>query len=171
MKIVLLGYMGSGKSTVGKLLAARLNIPFVDLDDYLETRLGASVPSIFAEKGEIYFRKKEHEFLQEVLADPKSKVIALGGGTPCYSGNMDLVLKQTPLVFYLMLPVPELVGRLQKEKATRPLIRDISDEELPEFIGKHLFDRWPFYSRAAHTIAIAGKEAAGIAGEIANLLV
>lgn len=171
MKIVLLGYMGSGKSTIGQLLAAQLGIPFVDLDTYLEAKLGSSIPSIFASKGEIYFRKKEHEFLEEVMASPTKQVIALGGGTPCYSGNMHTVLQHTPYVFYLMLPVPELAWRLQKEKANRPLIRDIPDAELPDFIGKHLFERRPFYSQATHTIATAGKNAAQIAEEIAAFLV
>lgn len=171
MKIVLLGYMGSGKSTVGKVLAQRLGMPFLDLDDYIEDRLGMPVSRIFSEKGELYFRKKEHEYLKEVLQDPTDTVLALGGGTPCYSGNMETLLAHTPNTFYLMLPIAELVTRLGREKATRPLIRDIPDGELPAFIGKHLFERRNFYNMAAHTIVAGGRDAASVAAEIEKALV
>lgn len=171
MKIVLLGYMGSGKSTVGKVLAQRLGMPFLDLDDYIEARLGMPVSRIFSEKGELYFRKKEHEYLKEVLQDPTDTVLALGGGTPCYSGNMETLLAHTPNTFYLMLPIAELVTRLGREKATRPLIRDIPDGELPTFIGKHLFERRNFYNMAAHTIVAGGRDAASVAAEIEKALV
>lgn len=171
MKIVLLGYMGSGKSTVGKILAQSLHMPFTDLDAYITTELQADIPSIFRTKGELFFRKKEHEFLGDLLHQPGPTVLALGGGTPCYSGNMDLILDRTPLVFYLMLPVPALVQRLQPEKANRPLIRDIPDTELDVFIGKHLFERRPFYEQATHTIACAGKTPEEISGEIEGLAV
>jgi len=171
MKIVLLGYMGSGKSTVGRLLAGRLGIRFIDLDTYIETKLGMDIPRIFKEKGELFFRKKEHELLREVLADPADTVLALGGGTPCYSGNMEAILKQTPHVFYLMLPVADLVTRLLKEKEDRPLIRDIADKDLPEFIGKHLFERREFYSLAPHTVPAANRDAESLAAGIAGLLV
>lgn len=171
MKIVLLGYMGSGKSTVGRLLAERLGMPFLDLDNYIESKLQMPVSRIFSEKGELFFRKKEHEYLKEVLQDPADAILALGGGTPCYSGNMDTLLEHTPHVFYLRLPIPELVRRLRDEKAERPLIRELPDAELPDFIGKHLFERSPFYNRATHTIAAGGKEATRVAAEIAALLV
>jgi len=171
MKIVLLGYMGSGKSTVGKVLAQRLGMSFLDLDDYIETRLGMPVSRIFSEKGELFFRKKEHEYLKEVLQDPADTVLALGGGTPCYSGNMETLLAHTPNTFYLMLPIGELVTRLRSEKAARPLIRDIPDGELPTFIGKHLFERRNFYNMAANTIAAGGRDALSVAAEIEKALV
>jgi len=171
MKIVLLGYMGSGKSTVGKVLAHRLGMRFLDLDDYIETKLQMPIPRIFSEKGELFFRKKEHEYLKEVLKDPTDTVLALGGGTPCYSGNMETLLAHTPHVFYLMLPVGELVDRLSREKADRPLIRDIPEGELPTFIGKHLFERRNFYNRATHTIGAGSRDAASIAKEIEKILV
>ncbi len=171
MKIVLIGYMGSGKSTVGRLLAEGLGMPFLDLDSYIEAGLKAGIPEIFKEKGELYFRKMEHHYLREVLNTPGEAVIALGGGTPCYSGNMELLLEHTPHLFYLMVPLQELVERLKKEKSERPLIRDIPDEELAEFIGKHLFERRQFYARATHTIATAKKEAAEIASDIQSQLV
>lgn len=151
MSIVLIGYMGSGKSTVGKLLAERQEIPFTDLDTYIEEKEGITVPEIFNRKGEIYFRKKEHEYLKELLA-VENQVLSLGGGTPCYAGNMDLVLEHSPNVFYLSVSIPELIRRLSPAKQQRPLIKEIRDEELGEFIGKHLFERRPYYTRAHHTL-------------------
>ena len=152
MKIVLLGYMGSGKSTVGKLLAEKLELPFIDLDDYIENNLNSKIAEIFAETGEIHFRREEHRLLKEIFEQQDEFVLALGGGTPCYSNNMDLVLDFTSNVFYLKLNIPTLADRLRSEKEDRPLIQHLPDTELPEFIGKHLFERSPFYNRATYTL-------------------
>ena len=91
MKIVLSGYMASGKSAVGQQLSDKLNIKFIDLDFYIETGEAASITSIFKTKGEIYFRKKESEYLQELLDLNNDCIISLGGGTPCYGNNMELI--------------------------------------------------------------------------------
>lgn len=152
MKIVLLGYMGSGKSTVGNKLADKLELKFIDLDAYIESHLNTSISEIFAETGEIFFRRKEHHFLKEILEKNENVVVALGGGTPCYSNNMDLVVGHTENVFYLKLGIPELTKRLKAGKDQRPLISHLPDNELPEFIGKHLFERSHFYNRATYTI-------------------
>lgn len=152
MTIILIGYMGSGKSTVGKQLAEQRNIPFIDLDEYIEEKEGMPISRIFGTKGEIYFRKKEHEYLKELLAEDGERVISLGGGTPCYAGNMNLVLEHTPNVYYLSVSIPELVRRLTPAKDERPLIAEIRDEELGEFIGKHLFERRPYYTQAHFTL-------------------
>ena len=170
MVIALLGYMGSGKSTVGKALAASLGLPFTDLDAYIEQQLGQSIPEVFKTKGEIYFRKKEHELLREWLGSHDSGVLALGGGTPCYAGNMDLLLGHTPHVVYLQLSVPGLVVRLRNEQQQRPLVAHLPAEELPEFIGKHLFERAPFYARAPYTIACDRQSPEAIVEEIKGLL-
>ena len=153
-KIVLLGYMGSGKSSVGKQLADDLKVPFIDLDDYIEDQLNMSIPEIFGKKGEIFFRKQEHVLLKEILESKEGAVIALGGGTPVYSRNMDLILDHTEQVFYLKVSIPVLAARLEKEKDHRPLIRHLEDEELAEFIGKHLFERNPFYNQASHILDV-----------------
>ena len=166
MKIILVGYMGSGKSAVGKALAEHTDLPFVDLDDYIEVEIGMPIPEIFREKGEIFFRKMEHGFLKRVLSSGDDLILATGGGTPCYSGNMDLLLKATPHVFYLQMSVPALTQRLAMEKEHRPMISHLNTEDLQEYIGKHLFERREFYSRAPHTIACDGK---GIE-EVANLI-
>ncbi len=171
MIIVLIGYMGSGKSVVGKLLADTLELPFIDLDEYLESELQESISEIFSKKGEIYFRKKEHEYLQKVVHDNESLVLATGGGTPCYSGNMEFLLEKTSLVFYLQVSVPELANRLSKEKQHRPIISHISDETLPEYIAKHLFERNPFYMKANKIILCDGKSIVEVATEIKDHLV
>lgn len=170
MKIILVGYMGSGKSAVGKNLARSLGVPFLDLDNYIEKELTTSIKEIFATKGELYFRKKEHECLQKLLQQEGSVVVGTGGGTPCYSGNMKFIVDTTPNVFYLKVSISGLVLRLQKEKEKRPLISDIPDEDLPEFIGKHLFERNPFYTMAHHTIICDGKTILEISEEIKALI-
>jgi shikimate kinase len=170
MKIILVGYMGSGKSAVGMSLAKRLGINFLDLDNYIEKELNTTINDIFTAKGELYFRKKEHEYLQQVLQQQESLVIGTGGGTPCYSGNMKLLTDTTSHVFYLKVSVSGLVTRLKMEKEKRPLLHHISDEDLPEFIGKHLFERNPFYMLAHHTIVCDGKTLLEISEEIEALL-
>ena len=170
-KIILLGYMGSGKSSVGQMLARDLDIPFADLDDYIEDRLKMSIPDIFGKKGEIYFRKQEHNLLREMLQSNIPTVLALGGGTPCYSQNMELVKSFTAYVFYLKLSIPSLAHRLKTEKEHRPLISHLGDEELPEFIGKHLFERNPYYNQATHIIDIENLNKEKVVEKIKEYLV
>jgi shikimate kinase len=151
--IVLLGYMGSGKSTVGRLLSKRLDLPFIDLDQYIETKLGAPIPEIFSSKGAVYFRKKEHECLHQLLNSHENLVLSLGGGAPCYHNNMETIQLATPHTFYLAPSVNELSARLFDKRKNRPLISHIqSVEEMSEFIGKHIFERIPFYEQAQHVI-------------------
>tara|TARA_R110002051_G_scaffold4731_10_gene26268 strand:+ start:129 stop:641 length:513 start_codon:yes stop_codon:yes gene_type:complete len=156
MKIVLVGYMGSGKTTVGKELSKYLGFRFLDLDAYIEDGTGMKIATIFKEKGELFFRKLEHQYLLEILEKDSDIILSTGGGTPCYSGNMDIISKHTDNVFYLKVSIPELIKRLSKEKLHRPLIAHIEDMDLAEFFGKHLFERSPFYMLAAHTIPSDG---------------
>ncbi|MBU2928351.1 shikimate kinase [Winogradskyella psychrotolerans] len=154
MIIVLIGYMGSGKSTIGKELATILNCRFLDLDDYISDKEMTSIPNLFKSKGEIYFRKKETEYLKELINTSENLVLALGGGTPCYGQNMDLIIGNTDVrSFYLKLSIPLLAKRLFKAREKRPLISHLNSEaELLEFIGKHLFERTQYYSKAQYTI-------------------
>ncbi|WP_405570386.1 shikimate kinase [Winogradskyella sp. Asnod2-B02-A] len=154
MIIVLLGYMGSGKSTLGKELATVLKYSFLDIDDYIIENEKASISDIFKKKGEIYFRKKETEYLKEIISSSKNTVLALGGGTPCYGNNMNFLIDNANVKsFYLKLSIPLLAKRLFLEREHRPLISHINnEEELLEFIGKHLFERSHYYSQAQITL-------------------
>ncbi|MEE9361286.1 MAG: shikimate kinase [Cellulophaga sp.] len=171
MKIVLVGYMGSGKSTIGKCLSKDLKINFLDLDAYIEESLGETVSTIFKDKGELFFRKKEHEYLQEILEEQDNFVLSTGGGTPCYGNNMETIAKYTGTSFYLKNSISELVDRLEKEKSTRPLIKHLLSEDLPEFIGKHLFERSYYYMQSNYTINASDKSIDAIVDEIKTLLV
>ena len=146
--------MGSGKSTLGRALATAKNISFVDLDVYIAEREKCSVPDIFKNKGEIYFRKKEALYLQEVLQKEEDMVLSLGGGTPCFGNNMALIKEATSLSIYLKYQPKTLAKRLIKEKPHRPLISEINDADLEDFIRKHLFERNPFYMQANYIISM-----------------
>lgn len=163
--------MGSGKTTIGRELANLLDFQFLDLDEYIEASEGMGIPEIFDKKGEIYFRRKEHEYLKEILEGKDDFVLSTGGGTPCYGENMDAILKETKNAIYLKVSINGLVERLSKEKEERPLIKSIPDVELPEFIGKHLFERSFFYTRANHTIVCDNKKPDTIRKEIKAILV
>lgn len=159
MKIVLIGYMGSGKSAVGKKLAAVLEVPFKDLDAEIENQECISIPKIFSKKGEIYFRKIENELLKKILSQPESFVLATGGGTPCYADSMSFITNQKDVTsIYLKSPLEILVNRLFAEKEHRPLIAHLKTEaDLNEFIRKHLFERAFYYNQSA-MIVENGKE-------------
>lgn len=159
MIVVLMGYMGSGKSTIGKELATVLNYKFLDLDEYISEKESLTIAKLFQTKGEIYFRKKETQYLKELVNIEENMVLALGGGTPCYGDNMSALLNSINLkLFYLKLSIPNLIERLFKERNNRPLISHISSkEDLQEFIGKHLFERAQYYSQSTYTINADGK--------------
>ena len=171
MKIILLGYMGSGKSTIGKALANELNLSFVDLDHTIENEIGMSIRDFFEVSGELKFRRLENEVLKKVLDDNNDMILSTGGGTPCYGNNLDLLKSASNTkAFYLKASIKTLTERLCSEKDTRPLIQSIGDDDLPEFIGKHLFERSNFYLQAHHVIEIDQKSVEMIVREIAELL-
>ena len=168
MKIFLLGYMGSGKSHIGKRLAARINQDFIDFDEEIEKREKCKISEVFQKKGEIYFRKQERDILLEMLKLDKKAVISLGGGTPCYGDNMELIKNEDDVTsFYLKLNVEELTNRLQVEKDKRPMISHLeSKAELEEFIRKHLFERGFYYNQSDHVISCNEKSEDEIIDEI-----
>lgn len=165
MKIVLLGYMASGKSAVGKILAEKLNSQFIDLDNFIEEGEGLSITQIFATKGEIYFRKKEGDYLQKLLNSNESSVISLGGGTPCYGKNMEFI-KNKSTSFYLKASINTIFDRLKNETSQRPLVATIGPENLKEYIAKHIFERASYYESADHTILVNDKILEQIVDEI-----
>jgi shikimate kinase len=171
MKIVLLGYMTSGKTAVGKVLSEKLFLPFIDLDRYISEKEGASISDIFATKGEIYFRKIEHQYLKELINSKDDFVLSLGGGTPCYAGNMALINAESSITsIYLEASIATLVERLQKGKTRRPLVSQLTDEKMVEFVAKHLFERRNFYQEATHKVQVNDKPISTIVTEIRILL-
>jgi|GEM_PF-5325340 len=125
-KIVLLGYMGSGKSAIGKSLAELSSLPYIDLDDFMVESENMSIDQIFSQKGEIYFRKKEHHYLLELLNIPGQKIIALGGGTPCYHDNISLLKTEGIVSIYLKTSIETLANRLKSETEKRPILKRFS---------------------------------------------
>ena len=159
--------MASGKSSIGKKLSKIIAQPFIDLDDYIVEKETLSIPNIFKIKGEIYFRKKETEYLNELLQKKENFILAVGGGTPCYGNNMNIINKKAKSV-YLNASIKTIYGKLSKikNKKKRPLIAEISNENLQEFIAKHLFERRPYYEQATCIINIDNKTKKEIATEI-----
>ncbi|MBW3519598.1 shikimate kinase [Flavobacterium sp. NKUCC04_CG] len=169
-KIILLGYMGSGKSTTAKTLGKALLLPTYDLDQLIEAECQSSISNIFLERGEIFFRKKEQEIFQKLLQAPESFVLSLGGGTPCYANN-HLLLNQEQLVsVYLKASIPTLLSRLANDSNNRPILAQNTEEPLESFIAKQLFERSYFYHHAQHTIKVDQKDVATITEEIISLL-
>ena len=153
MIVVLLGYMGSGKSTIGRLLSFKLGSKFQDLDDYIEDEQMCSVSDLFKSKGEIYFRKIEAVAVKELCSINSDLVLALGGGTPCYSNTMSYLISHPGVVTVMLkTSIANLTERLLFEKSKRPMISDLKNDEIPEFIAKHLFERSAFYNQAEISI-------------------
>ena len=170
MKIVLLGYMASGKSTIGREISKKLDMKFIDLDDYISKREKRSISEIFKVEGEIYFRKIEGSYLGEIINSKDSFILSLGGGTPCYSNNMELILNSEASSIYIKASIKTLVSRLTAEKSKRPLVAKLEDDNLIEFVAKHLFERSFFYEQASITINTEDKSTEEITTEIKFLL-
>lgn len=152
-RIILIGYMGSGKTTIGKALSKETGMMFYDLDWYIESRMRKTVAQIFAEKGEEGFRMIEHNMLHEV-AEFEDVIISCGGGTPCFFDNMDY-LNQQGQVVYLKASPEVLYKHLLMGKVERPLLKGKSPEELIVFIKEQLDKREPFYTKARYTLDVS----------------
>lgn len=148
--IILIGFMASGKSTLGKKLANKLNIPFVDSDQKIEELTGKNIEAIFHEKGEEVFRQLEKEFIKS-FPFPESCILSTGGGMPCFNDNIDL-LKKKGVVFYLQRPAKEIVNRLLNAKEKRPLVEGKTEAQLLEYIETTLKEREEFYLQAHHVL-------------------
>ena len=146
-RIFLIGYMGAGKTTVGKYLSKQLGLSFIDLDHYIEGRYHKTDGQLFAEKGEDAFRDMERRMLREV-AMFEDVLVSTGGGAPCFFDNMEF-MNETGTTVYLKVSVDELSKRLEICKTTRPVLQGRSGEELKAFIAENLKKREPFYNKAS----------------------
>lgn len=146
-RVFLIGYMGAGKTTVGKVLSERLGLSFIDLDHYIEGRYHKTVGQLFAERGEDEFRDIERRMLREV-AMFEDILVSTGGGTPCFFDNMDF-MNESGKTVYLKVSVDELAKRLEICKTTRPVLKGRSGDELKQFIDDSLQKREPFYTKAS----------------------
>lgn len=159
--------MGSGKTHWGKLLAENLAMPFFDLDEIIVKTEEKTIAEIFSGEGEEYFRYREKEILEQLVADHERCVISCGGGTPCFFNNIDFMKKEGEVV-WLNTALDTLVQRLLKEKQHRPLLRSIPDAELKTFIFKKLQDRRLYYEQADVTIREENLTIEHLAGLLSN---
>ena len=170
MNIILTGYMGSGKTEIGARLSQKLYMKYIDLDQFIEEKEGFSVTDLFEKKGNIYFRKVESKYLNEIIKKDNC-IISLGGGTPCYHENHKIFNVDNNISFYLKHSRKNLSERLFAIKKNRPLISKFeSKEKLLEFISKHLFEREFYYSKAKNTITCDDKSIDVIINQIIEIL-
>ncbi len=153
MKVFLIGFMGSGKTSIGKKLAHFLKYDFIDLDKLIEVKTEMSIAEYFVKYGEEAFRKLEREVLQNTVY-PEKIIVATGGGMPCYFDNMDWMNKNG-ITAYLSLPSKTLANRLENSKTERPLIQGLKGDELVEFVTRKLAEREVFYNKAKFSISAA----------------
>ncbi len=152
-RIILVGFMGSGKTTVGRQLALSLGLSFYDLDWYIEMRYHRTVAQIFKERGEEGFRELERNMLHEA-AEFENVVLSCGGGTPCFFDNMDYMNSLADTV-YLKARPDVLAMHLKMGKVERPLIKGKTEDELLEYIEQALVQREPYYSKAKYTLDVS----------------
>ena len=151
-RVILVGYMGSGKTTVGKALSKATGMMFYDLDWYIESRMYKTISQIFAERGEEAFRQIEYNMLHEV-AEFEDVIISCGGGTPCFFDNMDYLNQQGDVV-YLKASPETLYKHLLMAKVERPLLKNKTADELISYISGHLQERLPYYQKARYTLDV-----------------
>ncbi len=146
--------MGCGKTTIAQKLSSLIQIPYVDLDKYIELKAEMSINQIFESFGEIYFRKLEQDLFVQLLASPENQIIGLGGGTPCYANNHELLKGEGITSIYLKASVETLFSRLVHNKSKRPILASKTEVELKEFIAKHLFERGYYYNQAEYKVNV-----------------
>ena len=162
--------MGSGKSIIGQLLSEKTGVLFLDLDQIIEDREKSSIKKIFETKGEIYFRKIEHQIFEELVRSNHNFILSTGGGTPCYANNHELLKGDGIFSIYLSASISIIAQRLYSEQDKRPLLQNKSENELKDFIAKHLFERSYYYNQTNCIIDTNNKTPNDIVNEISVLL-
>ena len=165
MKVFLIGYMYSGKTTVGRLLARRLGVEFVDLDEEIERRYRISVPMMFSRYGEEAFRVLEHRTLMSL--DQEDCLVATGGGTACSQENMDY-MKQNGVVVYMKMEIEGILKRAARSRKVRPLLADKTEDERREFVTRQLAMRERYYMQADVTVESDTEEVNQLADMVAE---
>lgn len=165
MKVFLIGYMYSGKTTVGRLLARRLGVEFVDLDEEIERRYRISVPMMFSRYGEEAFRVLEHRTLMSL--DQEDCLVATGGGTACSQENMDY-MKQNGVVVYMKMGIEGILKRAARSRKVRPLLADKTEDERREFVTRQLAMRERYYMQADVTVESDTEEVNQLADMVAE---
>jgi len=158
MKIFLIGYMASGKTTIGKRLSKMMELDFIDLDQLIESREKTTINEIFESGGEALFRGLEMKYLKEVISITENAIISTGGGTPCFYSNMEL-MNASGLTVFLEMDAKSITYRLMNAKSTRPIISKIGEEELLEFVEQQMEERRFFYNEASITFNTLGMNA------------
>lgn len=168
MKIFLLGFMGAGKTTIGKYAARHNGLEFLDLDAWIEEQQGKEIRQIFAEQGEATFREIERQALNAVIAQEADLLISTGGGTPCFFDNVARMNAAGPTI-YLDLGAARLTDRLRKSKGKRPLIESLKGD-LQVFVHKKLMHRAPFYAQAQYILPEREANKKGVSDLVATLV-
>ncbi|MDB3937797.1 shikimate kinase [Flavobacteriaceae bacterium] len=169
MNIVLLGYMGCGKTTIGKIISKITGKRFIDLDSYIESTTNQTISNMFSSKGEVYFRKIESDCLKVIMGNYDNVILSLGGGTPCYSNNLNLIKDSKS--FYLKYSTTILSNRLINIKSSRPILSNINNiDSMNDYVAKHLFERNYYYNQVSDIIQCDLKSKDEIANEILSLL-
>ena len=167
MIIVLVGYTGSGKTNIGKKLAKKLDLNFIDLNQFIETKEGLSISKILEKKGDIYFRKIEAKYFRDIIKNNKELVFSLGAGTPCYSDNSKYLSDKNIKSIYLKSSINSLVNKLFEIKYSTPnLSENYNKDELKNYIAKHLFERDIFYKKSQFLIDCDNKSEENLISEI-----
>lgn len=146
-RIFLIGFMGVGKTTIGKKLSDSSGLPFIDVDHEIEKLFDLSINSIFEKFGEAFFRKEETKMLEKIASENSQAIISVGGGLPCYNKNMEL-MNRVGLTCYMHRSTDELHQRLKNSTHERPLLRGLDDEQLKQFIEDKLLEREVYYNQA-----------------------
>jgi len=150
LRVFLIGFMGSGKSTVGRKLSSATGLNFIDLDNYIRKKEDKTINEIFDEKGEDYFRQTEHRLLNEII-EKDNFILSCGGGTPCFFDNISMMNKNG-ITIYLKMTVDAIYSRLSHSPDNRPLLKEIPGNKLRNYIENTLKEREEYYKMAHHTV-------------------
>ena len=162
--------MGVGKTSLAKKIANKVGISCYDLDEIIQKSENSSIESIFKNKGEVYFRRVEHQLFKDFIVKKDNFILSLGGGTPCYANNHVFLQNEDVISIYLKASIKTLTEKLKNKRKKRPLVKNLAIEELQEYIAKHLFDRSFYYQQSKITVVVDGKSKKEVVKEILKLI-